>query len=313
MTRRPRALAALAAVGALALAGALAACDTTAKPSSAAAGPAADPDRLSREHESCGTTAHCAEGLRCFEQTCRRVDRSVLGDYHAALAARAEAAGDLPRALEAYAAALAAYDTEKLEAPVDLECAYGGALADARADKERAELGARVLHRCIGGAPAGSALRQAALRDVAALDEAGLDPAHLARSEPADVYLSRAPARPPVDKLAVTVTATPVPRAKGWPDAQAAIVAARTALVACWEANYAAKGEAAMSVAVPMRSDYKDSGYDDEPGYYLTGVDPKAPPAATDVERCVRDAVDAAMKGVKGSGSWQALVTVAVQ
>jgi len=291
---------------------ALAGCDTRAQPSAAAAG-GGDPDRLSKELESCGTTAHCAAGLRCFEQTCQRTDRSLLGDYAAALGAQARETGDLEGALTHYAEALERYGADQLAVPVDLECAYGSALAAARANKERAELAARVLHRCVQGAPAGSALRQAALRTVSQLDEIGLEPAHLAESRPADVYLSRTPSKPKPDQLHVAVSATPQPSAKGWPATVEAIQGARAALTPCFEASFAATKRPTLAVAVPMKSFYRDSGYDDEPGFYVTGVDPKAAPPANDAEKCVRDAVAAAVKSVKGGGDWAALVTVTMQ
>lgn len=301
-----------AAVLLVAAAAPLAGCDTDARPAPAAAA-TADPDRLSREHESCGASAHCGDGLRCFDQRCVRGDRSLLGDYHAARAAVAEVAGDLPRALEAYGAALAAYDADGVTVPADLECGYGAALAAGRADKERAELAARVLHRCVAAAPAGSAMRAAALRQAALLDEVGLDPAHLGREQPADIYLSRAPARPRTEDLKVTVSATPTPTAKGWPDTAAALQAASAPLIACWEANYDAKGEAALTVGVPMKSSYRDSGYDDEPSYYVTEIDPKAPAPASPAEACVRDVIAATVKGMRGSGSWSATVSINVQ
>jgi hypothetical protein len=288
---------------------ALSACDTRAQPSPAAAGPASDPDRLSAEHETCGTTLHCAEGLRCFDGTCQRTDRSVIGDYHAELGALRFAAGDLEGALTAYGEALKRYGVEKLTVPVELECGYGAALAAGRTDKERAELAARVLHRCVAGAPQGSDLHAAGLRAAAVLDEVGLDPEHLLRDEPADVYLSRAPARPKSESLKIEVTASPLPTAKSWPATVEAIKGARAALVACWEKQKSPS----IAVPVPMSSTYKDSGYDDEPGYYITGVDPKAAPATDPVGQCVRDVVGPAVKGVKGGGSWAATVTVTVQ
>ncbi len=60
---------------------AAAACDTRATASNS--GPAT-PERPSAELESCGATADCAAGLRCFERTCVRDARSTLGDYLAA-------------------------------------------------------------------------------------------------------------------------------------------------------------------------------------------------------------------------------------
>lgn len=232
-----------------------------------------------------------------------------MGDYYAALGAVARDSGDLEGALSAYGEALKRYGVEKVTVPVDLECAYGGVLAAGRADKERAELAARVLHRCIGGAPAGSELRERGLRLIAALHDVGLDPEHLLRDEPADVYLSGAPARPKTEALVVEVKASPEPAAKSWPATVEAIKGARAALVACWEKQKSAS----ISIAVPMASTYKDSGYDDEPGYYVTGVDPKAAGPANDVDRCVREAIAPAVKSVKGGGSWAATVTVTVQ
>lgn len=289
--------------------GALAACDSPAQPSAAVAGPNADPDRLSREHESCGATLHCAEGLRCFAQTCERTNRSTVGDYNAALGGRLRDDGDLPGALVAYADALRRYDEAKLEVPVDIECGYGSALAASRTNKELAELAARVLHRCINGSPAGSPLRQSALRAMAALQESGLDPSHLASTEPADVYLSGAPARPRTDALVVDASATPEPK-KGWPEVAAAIKGARTTLVGCWESHFAATKQAAMTVAVPIKGAFKDSGYDDEPSYYVNGVDPKAAAPASEAERCVRDTVVAAFKPVKTDGTSTVTVTI---
>jgi hypothetical protein len=288
---------------------ALAACDTRAQPSPGAAGSIPDPERLSAESESCGTTVECAEGLRCFDQVCRRTDRSIVGDYLANLGLIRREAGDAEGALAAYAEALKRYEIEKRAVPADVECGYGYTLAIGRADKERAELAARVLHRCVAGSPAGSDAYQAALQGIALLDDVGFDPEHLVREEPADIYLSKAPARPKTESLKVEVTASPVPTAKSWPGTVEAIQGARAALVACWEKQ---KG-ASISVPVPMSSVYKDSGYDDEPGYYLTGVDPKAPPATDEVGQCVRDAVGPAVKGVKGGGSWAATVTITVQ
>ncbi len=288
---------------------AIAACDTPAQPSAAVAGPNADPERLSREHESCGATLHCAEGLRCFAEACARTNRSTVGDYGAALGDRLREGGDLPGALAAYADALKRYDAEKLEVPVDLECGYGSALAASRTNKEHAELAARVLHRCINGSPAGSPGRKQALREMAALGEVGLDPAHLSTTEPADVYLSGAPAQPRTDALAVTVAASPEPR-KGWPEIKAELEAGRAGLVACWEAHFGATKQAVMTVAVPIKSTYKDSGYDDEPGYHASAVDPKAAPPASAAEGCVRDAVGAVFKTAKGELSTTVTVTV---
>ncbi|MCA9677780.1 MAG: hypothetical protein H6709_08665 [Kofleriaceae bacterium] len=309
MRPTPFALAGILVAGLASAAG----CDSSAQTSSASASGAAAGGRLAKEHESCGTTAHCEADLRCYDQECRRTNRSTLGDYQAALGAHRRATGDLPGALTAYADALKAYEADSLEVPADVDCAYGGALADARADKERAELAARVLHRCLNGAPPGSSLRTAALTALAQLDEVGLDPVHIAKEQAADLYLTRAPARPRTDDLTIEVTAAPPVTAKGWPETQAAIVGARAALLPCWEASFDATKAPTLEVALPMRAKYQPSDYDDEPGKYLTGIDPKAPAAASEAETCVRDTVTAAMKTVKGDGSWTAIVTVSIK
>lgn len=295
-------------------AAALAACDTPAQPAPAAAAGAGPSGRLSAEHESCGATTHCEGDLRCFAQVCQRPDRSVLGDYQAAVAARRREAGDLTGALDAYVEALKGYEADKLAVPADVDCAYGSALAAARADRERAELAARVLHRCVNSTPAASPLRAAALREIALLDEVGLDPAHVARPQAADLYLTRAPARPKSESLAVTVAAEPPPTAKGWPDVQAAIASARPALVACWEAQYAATKATTLAVTMPMRAKYKvDPLYPDDGGKWVTGIDGKPEAAAGEADRCVQTAVTAAIKGVKPNGEWAANVTVTVK
>ena len=291
----------------------LAACDTRAQPAAAAAAgaPVLDPERMSKELETCSRTADCAEGLRCFEAECRRTDRSVQGDYLAALAADSLAAGNVDAALEQYAGAAKEYGGKP---PVDIDCAYGGALVAARADKERAELAARVLHRCALAAPAGSPLRESALRQIALLDEMGLDPAHLARPEPADVYLSRAAAAPKKTDLALDIKQDPTPTGKTWTPTAAALKGAQPALFDCWKANNEKTKAAQLSVGVPLKTVYHDSGYDDEPGYYTVTVDPKAPAPASDAEKCVRDALAAAVKPIKGGGGdWATTVVVTVQ
>jgi hypothetical protein len=291
----------------------LSACDTRAQPAAAATGGGVvlDPERMSKELESCSRTADCAESLRCFDQVCRRIDRSIQGDYQAALAADALGAGALDAALAAYGESAKQYEGKP---PVDIDCAYGAALVEARADKERAELGARVLHRCVNAAPAGSALREAALRQIALLDEAGLDPSHLSKPEPADVYLSRAPSAPKVTELGYEVKATPEPTGKTWAPTQTAIAAAEGPLKACWEAAFKKTKATSMSVGVPVKTLFHDSGYDDEPGYYTVQIDPKAAAPASDADRCVRDVVTAAVKGIKGGGpEWAATVVVTVQ
>lgn len=294
-------------LGGLAL---VAACDTKAQPAAAAA--SVDPARLSAEHESCGTSAHCAEGLRCFAHVCTRTDRSLIGDYYAQLGARRRDAGEIPAALEAYGEALKHYGVEKLAVPAEIECAYGAALTG----EDDKELAAKVLHRCLAAAPAGSTLRSHALHAAAALHDAKLDPAHFVREEPADKYLTReggAPAKPKTDDLKVTVTASPEPR-KGWPEWSAAIQAAAPALKACWETSYATTKSKILSANVPIRSTYKvDPDYPDDGGKWVTGVDAKAAPPASPADGCVRDAVTVAVKGQRAISNWDATVNVTIQ
>src|SRR5690606_7966858 len=145
-----------------------------------------------QEHETCARSADCASGLRCFDGTCRRTDQSVLGELHASIGDRALTSGDAAEAAEAYGAAVAQYEKEKLAPPADLLCAQGRALLQERgAAPRRLGIAARLLHRCLLGAPAGSSLRDRALDALATLTEHGLDPALIARAEPADAYLTR--------------------------------------------------------------------------------------------------------------------------
>ncbi|HEY0191451.1 MAG TPA: hypothetical protein VGC42_10050, partial [Kofleriaceae bacterium] len=168
----------------------------------------------SRELETCAASAQCADELRCFDQVCKRTARSTVGDFYAASGARKRSKGDLEGAIADLAQAVGRYDSEKLALPPDLDCAYGQALVAARSSKEHAELGARVLHRCVLATPAGSRLRDQALAELAELTDAGFDPAVLGSGKLADVYLTRQPSRPAADKVGVTVTAAPPPAGK---------------------------------------------------------------------------------------------------
>src|SRR5690348_15064612 len=174
-------------------------CDSRAK----ASDPAARDQKSSKEYESCAASVDCADGLRCFDHECRRTQRSTVGDYFAALGAHLRVKGDIEGAIDAYDRAVGHYDSEKVPLPPDVDCAYGAALAAGKANKAHAELGARVLHRCVLAVPVGSDLRRRALADLATLNDMGLDPLALGRSNLADVYLTRAPAAPETDKLVV--------------------------------------------------------------------------------------------------------------
>lgn len=269
-----------------------AACDTRATASNA--GDHVPADRQSQELESCGTTAHCATGLRCFAQVCQREARSVLGDHYAA---RAERATTVDAAIRDYAEALATYDSEKVPVLPALDCAYGRALGRAKAKKDKAELSARVLHRCLLAVPPGSALHAEALAALTDLDGAGLDPKQIAKPGLADLYLTRTPERPTTDGLAVTVTADPAQTGKTFPLVIERLQAAdlRGALLGCWEKF----GEGnALSVRLPLQVTYRASEYEDEPGIYKVVAD--APAGATPAVACVQAVTGPALTALKG-------------
>ncbi|HET9627833.1 MAG TPA: hypothetical protein VFP84_41025, partial [Kofleriaceae bacterium] len=87
---------------AAAIACSFAGCDSRAT----ASDPAARAEMKSKEYETCGASAQCADELRCFDQVCRRTARSTVGDYFAALGAGARGKGELEAAVAAYAQAL---------------------------------------------------------------------------------------------------------------------------------------------------------------------------------------------------------------
>jgi hypothetical protein len=286
---------------ALALAGTstLVGCDSRAK----ASDPGARAESKSKEYESCGASMHCQDDLRCFDNVCRRGARSTVGDYYAALGAQRLQRGELEGAIDSYNKALGHYDSEKIALPPDVDCAYGAALAAGKQKKEHAELGARVLHRCILAVPTGSSLRTQALAQLATLQDAGLDPLTLGRTQLADVYLTRAPQKPSSDKVGVTVTATPPIDKKTYhfiPD-RIAEPDMKSALVACWEQYNNATHKDALAVSIGMKVSYIPSEYEDESGSFATKIDPAvAMPAGPDAaaDQCVRAAVEPAIKGL---------------
>lgn len=273
-------------------------CDSKATASDPAA---VAPARLSKELESCGATSHCAEGLRCLDQTCQREARSMVGDYLAARGARALAAGDVAGAVGAYTEAAAAYETEKLAVPPDLDCGAGQALVAARAAKDKAELAARMLHRCLLAMPPGGKLRAAALAALTELDKSGLDPRQLGRPQLADLYLTKAPSKPDSSSLAVTVKPDPVPKGKSWPIIAARLEQAdvKAALVACWDAAYAAREQRELTAKLAFKVQYIPSEYDDEAGRYNIAAEPAGGGNEADLA-CAKAAVLAPMAELKG-------------
>ena len=283
-------------------------CDSKAR----AADPQAVPPRpelKGKEYESCGASLHCAEDLRCFDNTCRRVARSVVGDYYAAVGAAAKARGEHEPAIAAYASALAQYDAEKLEVPPDVDCAYGAALAGAKDKKQQAELAARVLHRCVLAVPAGSRLREAAIAQLATLADVGLDPLLLGAAKTADLYLTKGPTAPATDKLTVDAQLTPAP-AKTGPVLTARLAESdvRTALVACWEQNRAATKSNTLSATMQVQVAYVASEYDDVAGRYVWKFPTPEAPAS-----CVRQALEPVLKALKPLDSFNSKLTVVIQ
>ena len=281
---------ALAAV--LFVAGA-AGCDSHATESNAKGGALHIEDR-SHEYESCSSSAQCQDGDRCFDLQCRRTARSLLGDYYAIRGADAAAHGDIETAIASYATSLKQYESDKIELPPDIDCGYGATLAVGKANHERAELAARVLHRCVLATPVGSQLHTDALVDASSLEDVGFDPALLLKQTPADLYLIKKPTVAPHEQ-ALKVVANPTPTAKSF-----AVVLAtlddpdlHKSLLACWTAS------ATAVVTLGVTAKYQDTGYDDEPGRYVVSLD--APAAgASPVDGCVRAALLPVFKKLDG-------------
>jgi hypothetical protein len=291
-------------------------CDSRATAHDPAAGRS---EQKSREYETCGASVSCQDDLRCFEHTCRRIARSTVGDYYAAAGMLARGKGDLEAAVASYAEALGHYDAEKIALPPDVDCAYGATLAAAKAKKEYAERGARVLHRCVLAVPVGSRLREQALADLATLADAGLDPVLLGATKLADLYLTKGPTRPAADKLTITVTPTPMPPGKSYsliPDKvnEADI---HTALVACWEAFSSASKKDTLTATVGVKSSYIASEYEDEPGAFVVKLDPPvalpagSPEAAADA--CVRQVLEPAIKGLKIADAFATKLAITIK
>jgi hypothetical protein len=294
----------------------VAGCDSKATASDPQAG-AVKPEQKSREYESCGASLHCADNLRCFDQVCRRLARSAVGDYYAAFGATLRNKGEAEPAIAAYAQALGQYSAEKLEVPPDVDCAYGAALATGRGKLENAELGARVLHRCVLAVPAGSALRFQAMAQLALLGEAGLDPLMLGGTKLSDRYLTKAPQRPSSDKLTVSATSSPATSSKSYALVSAKLMEAelKGPLVACWEAYSAAAKKESLAVTLPIKVGFIQSEYEDESGSWFTKIGPatglSGPEAAADT--CVRQVVEPALKGLKFVDGFDTKVTITIR
>ena len=273
-----------------------AACDPSAR--SESRGGAVGGDHLSREHESCARSADCAEPLRCFDGTCRRTTTSVVGDLHAAVGDRKLVEGDAAGAAAAYGEAVARYEADKIEVPPDLMCAQGRAMARERGvPMRRYELAARLLHRCLLGAPAGSSLRDRALAELASMMEHGLDPVHLARSKPADAYLTSQPAAPDPDQLTLQVAVQGRSRSSTFKKFTAFLEGSpevKAALVACWQKNFEETRSERMELTLPFRYGFSLDQYDDFSHSWIKVADAAAPAdeGAAEAAACARAALD---------------------
>jgi hypothetical protein len=226
---------------------ALAACDTKAPASDPQGGVGPRAEQKGRDRELRGHAPLRREpgGLTIVSPNALRRRRLPRGRRGTALGR-----GEAETAIAAYAQAIGQYEAEKVPGgvPAEIDCAYGAALAAGKGKKENAELAARVLHRCVLAVPVGSSLRFQAFEHLATLEGAGLDPLLLGGSKTADLYLTKAAARPASEKLVVTVAATPEPK-KSFAAIRDKITSTdvRGPLIACWDANYAATKKEAMT------------------------------------------------------------------
>ncbi len=276
------------------------------------------PEQKSKEYESCGTSTHCAETLRCIGNECLRTERSVVGDYFGAVGSLASTKRDLATSVASYKSALAQYDVEKIPVPPDVECAYGVALAADRGNKENAELAARVLHRCVIAMPVGSKARWDALGSLAELGmESGLDPMLLGAAKTADIYLTKAATKPRTENLSVQIQVSPPP-VKTSPLITEKLnePELRNAFLACWDQFHTASKKNVMSGSVGFRSGFVAAEYEDEPGRFVLKFDPPValppgPEAAADA--CIRAIVEPAIKTLKISEGFTTKLIVTVK
>lgn len=293
----------------------LAACDARATAQDPQLGGGGGEAR-SREYESCASSVNCQDPLRCSDGVCRRAARSTIGDYQAAAGAAARARGEHDAAIAAYGLALAQYQAEKLEVPPDLDCAYGAALAGGRKKREHAELGARVLHRCVLAVPQGSALREQALAQLVILGEVGLDPAALG-PKLADRYLTKAPQKPALDKVTIAFAAIPPTSAKSYAVVAAKLEAAelRPGFLACWDAYTAATKKEGLAAALPLRVAYVRGEYEDDPATWVTKLEaaPGLDGADADADACLRKVVEPALKGTKFVDGFQTKLAITIK
>ena len=294
------------------------ACDPAVRTDSRAGAPSSSELR-SRELETCSRSADCAGQLRCIDGVCRNPKGPVVAEIQVALGDRALAAGKAREAADAYGIAVTHYEKEKAQPPVELLCNHGRALVSDLGD--RGPLAARVLHRCLLGAPSGSELRRRALADVAVLVDLGLDPQLMARPEPASDYRLAAAPAPSVDALAVKVAVQSRSRAASLKRFQRLLDSrpeVKTGLAGCWKAHWEATRKNEMVVTISYRYGFELDAVDDLEHTWLRAAEAEPPsdPPLAEATRCVRAAIDpiASAEGRKmnDEARWEAAVTFTV-
>jgi hypothetical protein len=272
----------------------LAAAGSACDPSAESAGGVVAQAGGSAELESCAATSQCAAGLRCIERVCTPEAASVLGDYYAATGRLALERRDTSGAIERFSRAVNQYESDGVTPPAALYCEQGHALVADRMNPERAEVGARVLHRCLLRAPPGSELRRRALADLALLDELGLEPLTLNRSEPADAYLTRAPSRPPVENLKVTLAGEGT-RARTFTRFVSHLESQDLAdtLSSCWKDYWQATFNDELVVSIPFRYNFRLTRHEDFDRAVIVVPDDASAPSGEGMPEAYRCAVDA--------------------
>jgi hypothetical protein len=295
------------------------ACDPNAKPT-ADEGLLISRERLSREYESCARTSDCADDLRCYHDICRVTTASVVGDYHAAAGALALQAGELDKAVEALAAAVNRYQSDKLDVPLDVLCGKGEALvalSSSTTERDQAEQAARTLHECLRAAPVGASVRQRALAGLAQLGAAGLDPELLARDEAMSAYLTQQPAKPATSALTVKATGDAKSRPRAYTEFLEHVKseAVRDRLVPCWEASWKATRSKTFSVTLGFKYFFHE-GYDETEDRDKMTIKSAAPAEGTP-ERCAYDVLgpvaEEFSKARRGAGRWDGNVTLVLE
>ncbi|MBL4634683.1 MAG: hypothetical protein JKY56_12490 [Kofleriaceae bacterium] len=287
----------------------LAACEAPVKSSSAQSIVLQKP---SLEMESCDNSGQCAGELRCIDATCQSLKRSRLGDFYAEAGRVAMLGIDPMEPSIQFNAAVAQYDSEGLELPIDVLCGQGSALAMARADVKLGEAGARVLHRCLLKTPPNSSIARSALRSLVSLSEAGLDPTVLARDEIGDLYLSGdAMVTDPVEVQVAFQDDGKASKKRGFGSLMAALQGAGSlsAMKSCFPSD--AKGPVAVELAFSFR--YFMDEDDEARDRFVLSLESESgssSAASTCVHAATQVVIDSLGKTIRDRGKWKSSVTV---